>query len=182
MRSLCRTLFLSVVATGFAGSVQPAAQTVCEGFSTVLNAMNYPSKRRQLEFYTLPGATCGLYERRTYFCEWSMSGPGLDSLTSRSQLDEWERNVSNEIKKLAGAFQRCINEGQVPYKWSYFDKTTGRGRIDGYYIDTAKFPPISVELCVQELDYSLPVGRQREGAKLRLTVTRNRKAGVCSKM
>ena len=74
------------------------------------------------------------------------------------------------MKKLAGAFQQCIDQKQVPYKWDFFETETRRGRIGSYYIYTERYPDISVVLCVRRSDYRLPENQEHTGASLRVVI------------
>ena len=155
MKSISRLLFMLSVATALTVPGESAAQSVCEGLSTVLKELKSSRGRDNLEFYTLPGATCRV-KGRTYICDWSMPKRDLDTITRVSELDEWERNSSKELKKLAGAFQQCIAQKKVPYNWNSFKKKRKNGWIRKYYIYTKPFPRLSIVLCA--FSYSLTEG------------------------
>ena len=149
---------VALVAIALAVPGGSAAQSVCEGLSTVLNEVRSSGGRDRLEFYTLPGATCRV-RGRTYICDWSMTRRDPDTATSVSELYEWERNSSKELKKLAGAFQQCIAQKKVPYEWNSFEKERKDRWIRKYYIYTKPFPRVSVVLCA--FSYSLTEGTLR---------------------
>ena len=172
MKSISSLLLILLVATALAVPGESAAQTVCEGFSTVLKAMKRSRDREKLEFYSLPGATCRL-DSDSYICDWPRPRP--PNSAGVAAFRGWYRIVSNEMKTLAGAFQQCINQKKVPYKWDTFEKETRSGRIRSYYIYTERRPEISVVLCVRRSDRLLPENQEHTGASLRLEVHKGHK-------
>ena len=165
MKSISRLLLMLLVATALAVPGESAAQTVCEGFSTVLEAMKRYRDRKKLEFYTLPGATCKL-SGSSYGCVWPKPRP--PSSAGIVAFREWHGKVLSEMKQLAGAFQQCIDQKQVPYEWDSFKRKESSGYIDGYYIYTERRPKMSVVLCIRLGDYRLPDDQDHTGARLTL--------------
>ena len=146
MSWISRLLLLSLIASALVVPGHSEAQSVCEGLSTVLKAMRHD--REELEYYTLPGATCER-DNFSYHCDWSMPRRDSRTFTRRSEFDEWHRNAENELKKLAGAIRRCIHEKKIRYEWHYIERERDKGWITKYYVYTVPSvrPKFSIALC-----------------------------------
>ena len=168
MKSLSRLLLILLVATTLAVPGESAAESVCEGFSNVLKAMKSYRDRKKLEFLDLPGATCEL-SSDSYSCIWSRPRPHKSA--GGAAYREWHGKVSSEMKKLAGAFQQCVDQKQVPYKWASFERHRGKsGNLRKYYIFTKRYPKMSVVLCVNIGNFLLPENQWHTSAALKLLV------------
>ena len=167
MNSMYRLLLIPLVATALAVPGDSAAQTVCKGFSTVLKAMKRYRDRKKLEFYTLPGATCEL-SGDTYSCVWSRPRPHKSA--GGAAFREWHGKVSSEMKKLAGAFQQCIDRKQVPYVWDSFERRKISNYLTKYYIFTERRPKMSVVLCIRIANFLLPESQWHTSAAISLSV------------
>ena len=165
MKSNSRLLLVLLVATAFAIPGESSAQSVCEGFSTVLNAMKRYRDRKNLEFYTLPGATCEL-SGGSFGCVWPRPRPHPS--TGIVAFREWHGKILGEMKKLAGAFQQCIDQEQVPHEWDSFERHEESDYVMAYYIYTEGRPRMSVVLCIRLGDYRLPDDQDHTGARLSL--------------
>ena len=165
MKSKSHLFNVLVVASALAFPGESAAQTVCEGFSTVLKAMTRYRDRKKLEFYTLPGATC---ERRvsSYICIWSRPRPHASA--GATAFRRWHARVLGEMKNLAGAFQRCIDQEQVPYEWNSIKRKKTQGYVTKYSVFTERRPKLSVVLCIRLGDLRLPENQDHTGASLSL--------------
>lgn len=165
MRPICRLLPILLVATALAVPGESAARSVCDGFSTVLKAMKRHRDRKKLEFYSLPGATCQL-SGDSYTCGWPKPRPHPSA--GITAFRAWHGNVSREMKTLAGAFQQCIDQKQVPYKWDSFERHKTSKYLTKYYIFTKRRPKMSVVLCINLSDVRLPSNQDHKGASLSL--------------
>ena len=165
MRSISRLVPILLVATAIAVPSGSAAQTVCDGFSTVLKALKRYRDRKKLEFFSLPSATCEL-SGATYICRWPKPRPHPSA--GITAFRGWHGNVSREMKTLAGAFQQCIDQKQVPYEWDSFERRKISNYLKKYYIFTERRPKMSVVLCINWGDIRLPDNQDHKGASLSL--------------
>ena len=167
MKSIFNLPLVLMLATVLAVPNESAAQTVCQGFSTILKAMKQYRTKEKLEFYTLPGATCEI-SGDTYSCLWSRPRPHKSA--GGAAYRQWHEKVSGEMKRLAGEFQQCIDKKQIPYKWASFKKHKKNGLIRRYYILTNRHPRMSVALCIRFADFLLPENQWHTSAALGLSV------------
>lgn len=165
MKSMYRLLLILLVAIALAVPGESAAQSVCDGFSTVLKAMKRYRDRKKLEFYSLPGATCEL-SGDSYICRWPKPRPHPSA--GITAFRGWHGNVSREMKTLAGAFQQCIDQEQVPYEWDSFVRRKTSKYLTKYYIFRERRPKMSVVLCINLGDIRLPSDQDHKGASLSL--------------
>ena len=137
------------------------AQSVCEGMTTILEALE---EREELEFFTLPGATCTSGYGQ-YMCDWPRPHHGGRG----APLRKWLRGVIVDVKNLAGEIHKCIEQEALPHDWRSFRKDRlDSGETVGYYVYTKDRPKMSIVVCVE-------LGDTHEENSLRLVVHRGHK-------
>ena len=169
MRSVFQVMVALLMSTAIVPPSETSAQSVCEGFTTVLEAMGGGRRSKQkLEFLTLPGATCE-FGGSEYTCDWSKPRAS-DAIGAPYR--EWFKSIMKDVKRFAGKFQQCIDQGDVPFEWGSFRKDRNGGVIQAYYVYTRRNPKLSVVFCVRDDDNTLPEGEEHLGASLRVVIHR----------
>ena len=109
------------------------AQSVCDGLTTVLNAIDsWDGDEEMLQFFTLPRADCEYDGLGEYLCDWPRPHSGERGAPYR----RWHDGVLRETKAFAGKILQCIREGKLPFEWESFETEEDADLVYGYYVYT----------------------------------------------